>query len=336
MKAYQLKASHEPLVPVDLPDLTPGPTDVVVDLRCAALNHRDVWIQKGVYHTMSFPVIPGADGAGVVSSLGEEVDPRWLNKEVIINPGVGWGSSDARADPDFAPLGTPRDGTFAEQIVIPVTQLVDKPNFLTWEEAAALPIGGVTAYRSLFSRAKLQAGENVLITGIGGGVAQFAILFAKAAGARVLGTSSSTEKMEMAKELGVETVVNYRDEGWEKKLKDAVPEGFDVVFDSAVGPDFQKLINISAPGARIVFFGVTAGKITSIDMQAVYRDQLSILGTKSGSPRDFQAMIDFVTKHQIRPIIDRVMPISQINEAYDIVDQGKQFGKIVFQIGETS
>lgn len=332
MKAYQLKASHEPIVPVDLPDLTPGPMEVVVDLRCAALNHRDVWIQKGVYHTMRFPVVPGADGAGVVSRLGDEVDPRWRNREVIINPGVGWGQSDALADPDFAPLGTPRDGTFAEQIVIPAEQLVDKPDFLSWEEAAALPIGGVTAYRALFSRAALQAGETVLITGIGGGVAQFAILFAKAAGARVLGTSSSAEKSEMAKGLGVEAVLNYRDAGWETQLKDIVPEGFNVVFDSAVGPDFQKLVDISAPGARIVFFGVTAGRTTSIDMQAVYRDQLSILGTKSGSPRDFQAMIDFVTEHRIRPVIDRVMPISEINEGYDIVDQGKQFGKIVFRI----
>jgi zinc-binding alcohol dehydrogenase/oxidoreductase len=334
MKAYQLAASNEPLVLVDLPDRKPEPTEVVVKLRCAALNHRDVWIQKGVYHTMKFPVITGADGAGVVSVVGSEVDQNWLHKEVIINPGVGWGSSEFKADPAFAPLGTPRDGTFADQIVIPAAQLVHKPAFLSWEEAAALPIGGVTAYRALFSRANLQANENLLITGIGGGVAQFAILFAKAVGARVLGTSSSEEKMRQAKDLGVELLANYREKDWADQLQKAVPVGFDIVFDSAVGPDFQKIIDLCAPGGRIVFFGVTAGRLATIDMQTVYRQQLTILGTKSGSPRDFQAMVDFVEKHKIKPVIDRVMPISEINQAFSLVDQGKQFGKIVFKISQ--
>lgn len=332
MKAYQLKASNEPLVLVNLPERQPGVGEVVVDLRCAALNHRDVWIQKGVYHTMKFPIIPGADGAGVVSAIGAGVDKSWLNKEVIVNPGVGWGDSEAKANPEFAPLGTPRDGTFAEQIVIPANQLVDKPDFLSWEEAAALPIGGVTAYRALFVRGNLQARENLLITGIGGGVAQFAILFAKAVGARILGTSSSEEKMRQAKDLGVEVIANYREKDWAEKLRLEVPDGFDIVFDSAVGPDFQKLVELSAPGGRIVFFGITAGRHATIDMQTVYRQQLSILGTKSGSPRDFKAMVNFVEKHKIKPLIDRVMPISEINHGYSIVDQGKQFGKIVFKI----
>ncbi|MES2185097.1 MAG: zinc-binding dehydrogenase [Pseudomonadota bacterium] len=332
MKAYLLSAAHQLLVLTDMPDEPPGPGDATVDLRCAALNHRDVWIQKGTYHVMRYPVVPGADGAGVVSAIGAGVDKAWLGREVIINPGLSWGDSEAWARPDFFPLGMPRNGTFAQRITIPAVQLVDKPAHLSWEEAAALPLSGVTAFRAVCSRAMIARGERVLITGIGGGVALFAMQFALAVGARVFATSSSQEKMRRVKEMGVEGTANYRDADWPEQLTALAPEGFDVIMDSAVGPSFQRLIDLASPGGRIVFPGITAGGDTTLDMRPIYRRQLSILGTKMGSPRDFQAMVDLVARHRIKPIVDRVMPITDINEAYALVDRGEQFGKVVMTV----
>lgn len=329
MKAYLLRDANQPLVLTDIPDQPPAAGEASVELRCAALNHRDVWIQKGTYHVLKYPVVPGADGAGVVTSVGAGVDPGWVGREVIINPGLSWGDSEARARPDFYPLGTPRDGTFAERITVPAIQLAEKPPHLDWEHAAALPLSGVTGFRALSSRAGCQPGERVLITGIGGGVALYAMQFALAIGAEVYATSSSEEKMQRVRDMGVTGTANYRDADWAEQLREQVPDGFDVIVDSAVGPGFQKLIELAAPGGRIAFLGFTAGGDIQMDVRPIYRKQVSILGTKMGSPRDFEAMVRLVREKSIRPVVDRVMPIASINEAYAVVDRGEQFGKVV-------
>ncbi|MEO9230729.1 MAG: zinc-binding dehydrogenase [Devosia sp.] len=316
---------------VDLPAEPAGPGEATVQLRCAALNHRDVWIQQGTYHVLRYPVVPGADGSGVVIAVGEGVDESLLGREVIINPGLSWGPSESWARPDFYPLGTPRNGTFAQRITVPSMQLVNKPAHLDWAHAAALPLSGVTAFRAIAARARLQPDERVLITGIGGGVALFAMQFALAIGAQVYATTSSLEKAKRVREMGVAGTANYRDDDWAKRLREQVPEGFDVILDSAVGPGFQQLIELAAPGGRIAFLGFTAGGDIQMDMRPIYRKQLSILGTKMGSPRDFEAMVGLVTQHKIKPIVDRVMPMSRINEAYGIVNRGEQFGKLVLQ-----
>ncbi|MEX0730253.1 MAG: zinc-binding dehydrogenase [Aquisalimonadaceae bacterium] len=330
MKAYLLEDANQPLVLTDIPDQPPAAGEATVELRCAALNHRDVWIQKGIYHVLKYPVVPGADGAGVVTAVGEGVDRALMGREVVINPGLSWGDSEARAGSDFYPLGTPRNGTFAERITVPAIQLVDKPAHLDWAHAAALPLSGVTAYRAVASRAGCQPGERVLITGIGGGVAQFAMQFALALGGEVYATSGSEEKAKHVCEMGVKGTANYRDDDWATQLREQVPDGFDVIVDSAVGSGFQQLIELAAPGGRIAFLGFTAGGDVELDVRPIYRKQLSILGTKMGSPRDFEAMVRLVEQKSIRPIVDRVMPISAINEAYGVVDRGEQFGKIVF------
>ncbi|MCB1476675.1 MAG: zinc-binding dehydrogenase [Rhodobiaceae bacterium] len=329
MKAYLLNDKDQPLVLTEVPDEPPAAGDVTVELRAAALNHRDVWIQQGNYHVLRYPVVPGADGAGVVTAVGEGVDAGLIGREVIINPGLSWGDSDVWAGPDFFPLGTPRNGTFAEKITIPAIQLANRPAHLDWEHAAALPLSGLTAFRAVASRARLKAGEKVLITGIGGGVALYAMQFALALGGEVYATSSSDDKAARVREIGVKGTANYRQDGWAHNLREQVPGGFDVIIDSAVGPGFQNLIELAAPGGRIAFLGFTAGGDIQMDVRPVYRKQVSILGTKMGSPRDFDAMVKLVNDKKIVPIVDRVMPMSQINEAYAIVDRGQQFGKIV-------
>lgn len=329
MKALLLRGPGEPLVCVDRPDTPPLPGEATVSPRCAALNHRDVWIQKGTYHVLKYPVVPGADGAGVVTAVGSNVDSALIGREVIINPGLSWGDSEDMARPDFFPLGSPRDGTFAESINVPATQLREKPAHLDWVHAAALPLSGVTAFRAVSSRARTQAGERVLITGVGGGVALFAMQFALALGARVYATSGSDEKALRVRGMGVSGTANYRDPNWPAVLREQVPEGFDVIIDSAVGPGFQHLLELAAPGGRIAFLGFTAGADVALDVRPVYRKQLSILGTKMGSPRDFEAMVRLVESKGIRPIVDRTLPLSRANEAYRIVDRGEQFGKVV-------
>jgi NADPH:quinone reductase-like Zn-dependent oxidoreductase len=329
MKALLQRGPDEPLVWVDKPDLPPGPGEATVSLRCAALNHRDVWIQKGTYHASKYPVVPGSDGAGIVSAVGDGVDAALVGHEVIINPGLSWGDSEHWARSDFHSLGSPGDGTFAERINVPAGQLVARPRHLDWASAAALPLAGVTAFRAVSSRAQVKKGERVLITGIGGGVALFAMQFALALGAEVYATSGSDDKARRVRAMGVSGTANYRDPNWAAILRKQVPQGFDAIIDSAVGPGFQRLLELAAPGGRVAFLGFTAGGDVTLDVIPIFRKQLSILGTKMGSPRDFEAMVRLVESAAIQPIVDRVLPLSRANEAYAIVDRGEQFGKVV-------
>ena len=187
-----------------VPDPVPGPGEVLVELRTAALNRRDLLVCKGTY-PFPLPLVPGSDGAGIRRDTGEEV---------VINPALDWGDREAAFGPDFQILGGPRDGTYAELVVVPETNCSPKPARLSWEEAAALPLAGLTAFRALFSRGGLRAGETVLVLGAGSGVSTFAVQLAAQAGARVLVTSSSDEKIERSRALGAEAGVNYSTDDW--------------------------------------------------------------------------------------------------------------------------
>ncbi len=331
MKTSILKAPRQPIVIEDVPAPVPAPGEAIVTLQCAALNHRDVWLQHGTYHVTRYPVVPGADGAGIVTAVGEGVDPGWLGREVVINPGLDWGDEEHRALPEFYPLGTPRDGTFAEQIAVPAVQLFAKPPHLDWAQAAALPLSGVTGWRALMARGDLHPGETVLVTGVGGGVALFVLQYAAAAGARVFVTSGSTDKLERARAMGAAGGVCYRDPDWWKTLQ-AQAGSFDVIVDSAGGRDFGQLVELAAPGGRLCVLGATVDSVVTLDLRSLWRKQVSLLGTKMGSPRDFANMLLFVERHRLVPVVDRVLPFPDIATAYGIVDRGEQFGKVVLRM----
>ena len=244
IRAVRLAAAHR-LEVVDVPAPQPAEGEAVVALRASALNHRDVWIKAGAYAGLSWPIIPGSDGAGIVVAVGSPSDKQWLGREVIINPSFGWGQQASAQGADFTILGHPRAGTHAGQIAVPVGQLAARPAHLDWPQAAALPLAGLTAYRALFSRARLQPGERVLITGIGGGVAIFALQFAVAAGAEVWVTSSSAEKITRAVSLGAKGGFNYTATDWIQQA--AGIGGFHVVVDSAGGDGFEALIDLAVP-----------------------------------------------------------------------------------------
>ena len=332
MKALVLDAANQPLQLRDVPDLTPGSGEAVIQLKAAALNHRDLWIQKGQYAGLKFPIILGSDGCGTVIGCGEGVDHAWQGQEVIINPGLEWGERKQVQSGKFRILGLPDDGTFAEQVCVPASALVAKPAHLDVQHAAALPLAGLTAYRALCVRGSLQPGERVLVTGVGGGGALYALQYAVAAGAQVFVTSGSDDKLQRAAELGAKGGVNYRTEDWDKMLKSQASGGFDLIIDSAGGDGFPKLIDLAAPGGRIVFFGATRGNPAGFDMRKVFWKQLSILGTTMGSPEDFAAMIRFVEEKKVTPLADHVFPLAEGNAALGAMESAEQFGKIVLTI----
>ncbi|MDQ3015245.1 MAG: zinc-binding dehydrogenase [Bacteroidota bacterium] len=297
--------------------------DVYVRLRIAALNKRDYWITQGKYPGLVFPLVPGSDGAGIVDG-----------REVIINPGFNWGENRVHFSPGFKILGMPDNGTLAEMTKVPEQNLYDKPSHLSWSEAAALPVAGVTAYRSMFTRGRAGKGERILITGIGGGVATMALLFAKTIGMDVWVTSSSEDKIEKAIHYGASGGVNYTAPDWDQQLVKKVGGRFDIVIDGSGGSTFSKMISLMNPTGRMVIYGGTAGLMQDISPQRIFWKQLDILGSSMGSPEDFEDMLAFVNLHQIRPIVSHTFPLDKANEALEVVAKGEQFGKVCIDIND--
>lgn len=320
MKALVLNALHQGLDYQEMPAPHAGKQDGLVHLRAAALNHRDLFITQGLYAGIKFPTILGSDGAG-----------EYRGKAVVIDPSLDWGGDPKAQGRGFRVLGLPDDGTFATQIAIPRSNIHPKPQHLDWEQAAALPLAGVTAWRVLFTRCQIKAGERVLITGIGGGVALMVLQLAIAAGAEVFVSSGSDEKIAKAVSLGAKGGANYRLPDWDKTLKKDAG-GFDVVIDSAGGDGFGALLGLCNPGARIGVYGGTQGKINGLSPQPLFWKQVSILGSTMGTRLDFRRMLAFVSKHEIVPVIDSVFALSDGNEALKKMEKGDQFGKIVLRI----
>jgi zinc-binding alcohol dehydrogenase/oxidoreductase len=313
------------------PDPHPGPGEAVVRLRAAALNHRDVWIRKGQYAGIKLPIILGSDGAGQVVAVGPGVDVSWIGRDVVIDPSLNWGT-DARAqDSSFHILGLPVDGTYAEMVLVPAANLHPKPAPLSWEEAAAVPLASVTAYRALVTRAHIQPGETVLITGIGGGVAATALVIAARLGAKVWVTSGHEAKLKAARTHGAEGGVNHRKDDWAKTLVAEIGHRPDVVIDSAGGDTFNKALDVLKPGGRLVTYGSTLGAADRVEIRRIFWKQLNVLGSTMGPPSDFAAMLKLY-EGGLRPVIDKVFPLEQAPDAHVRMEAGDQFGKIVLKI----
>ncbi len=298
------------------PDPEPDSGEVIVELRTAALNRRDLLVCRGTY-PFPLPLIPGSDGAGVRRDTGEEV---------VIYPSLDWGDREEAFGPDHQILGGPRDGTYAELVAVPEANVFPKPGRLTWEEAAALPLAGLTAYRALFSRGGLRAGETVLVLGAGSGVSTFAVQLAAQAGARVLVTSSSDEKIERSRALGAEGGVNYVTEDWVAAVKEL--GGADLVIDS-VGSTWPQSLDCLRPGGRVVVFGATGGTEATLQVRPVYFGQWSLLGTMMGSPSDFAGLLAALERGSWAPVVDSTRPLADAAAALEALESGAHFGKLV-------
>ncbi len=299
-----------------MPDPEPREGEVLVELRAASLNHLDVWIRKGL-PSVPKPRILGADGAGVIAGTGERV---------VINPGI----YDEQGKMHI--VGETMDGTNAELIAIPRGYVYPIPGDLSFEEAAAFPLVFETAYRMLVSRARLQAGEWVLVWGIGGGVASAALAIAKALGAHVIATSSSDEKLARATELGADATVNHATGDVVATVKEVTGGGAHVVVDDVGEATWKRTLDAARPEGRIVVCGATTGPNPPAALHRVWWKQLSILGSTMGTPEDFQGVCDLIAAGRLRPLVDQVFPLAEARTAHERLEAGEQLGKIVLQI----
>ena len=302
----------------------PAPNEVMaeIEVKAVALNRRDYYITQGLYPGVEFPVVLGSDVSGI-----------YKNEDVIVNPNIDWGANEAVQSDAYHILGMPSWGGMAQYVQVAKDRIHPKPAHLSLEEASALPLAGLTAFRAIKTKGNCKAGEKVLINGIGGGVATFAFQFALAMGAEVYVTSGSDEKLNKALEMGAKGTANYKTENWHKQLaKDS--GGFDLIIDSAGGKGFANLAKLCRPAARIVFYGGTRGKIEGLSPQILFWRQVTVMGTTMGSDKDFEDMLAFVNTHKIKPVIDSVFDWKESDHAFEILKASSQMGKVVLRVGE--
>ncbi len=310
----RLERRTDPLVPAGW---------ALVELRAAALNWHDCLVRKGRYD-VPLPRVLGADGAGLRRGTGEEV---------VILPSLRWGEDERSPAPDWEILGDYTDGTYAELVAVPEENVFPKPRGWSWSDAAALPLAGLTAHRALFARGGLERDETVLILGAGGGVATIAISLAHSAGARVLVTTSSAEKLVHARSLGAQDGVLYSESDWPEAIRELTGgAGVDLVIDS-VGSTWPEALRTLSGGGRLVAFGATGSSSTQIDVGRVYFGQHTILGTTMGSPRDFAALLRAIRDApRWRPVVDRVLSLDRAAEAHAAMERREHTGKLVLSI----
>ncbi|KAL4760144.1 zinc-dependent alcohol dehydrogenase family protein [Aspergillus foveolatus] len=344
---------YYPLALKTLPQPTPKGTELLVKLSAAALNHRDVFLRQHLYPGLTFDVPMGADGVGTVVGAGPDVKfpERWQGKRVIFNPGIGWKDSlEGPEDPTgYKIMGGTKfydKGTLQDYITIDESEVEEAPEHLSDAEAAALPLAGLTGWRALVVKAgerNTGKGAAVLITGIGGGVALISLLFAVARGADVYVTSSSEEKIRKSIELGAKGGVNYKEDGWEKKLLGLLPKGkknFDAVIDGAGGNSVEKSVKLLKAGGVLSIYGMTVSPVMPFLMQAVLKN-IDVRGSTMGSRKEFKDMVEFVKTHKVRPVVSRVVQaelsdVAALDGLFQDMKDSKQFGKLVIEFGKSS
>ncbi|BCJ86695.1 zinc-binding dehydrogenase [Effusibacillus dendaii] len=312
----------------EMPDILPKAGEVRVKLKTAGLNHRDLFVLNR-HKPTDPPLIIGSDGAGVIDAVGEGVQNVQVGDEVVINPGIGWKEKSDAPPEGFEILGLPDHGTFAEQVVVPADNVVQKPQYLDWEEAGVFSLAALTAYRALFTRGRLRAGMTVLIPGIGSGVATFLLQFAKAAKATVYVTSRSQEKCKRALELGADKAIDSN-EDWNQALGG---EKVDLVIESIGAATFNKSLDQLRPGGTVVTFGASAGDDIQINIRKFFYGQYNLLGSTMGSAEEYKEMLQFMEAHQIKPVLDQMYPLNQFKQAFNRMEEAAQFGKVGFFMG---
>lgn len=328
LKIDELKKNSIHLIEINKPQLTDN--QVLIKIKAMALNRRDQWIRMGMYPKIQESVL-GSDACGIVEEVFNPKDEHWLGKPVLINPNNNWGEDPRHQSSAYHILGMPTNGTFAEYLAIDANRLHEKPEHLTFEEAAALPLGGLTAYRAVFTHGEVQKNDKVLISGVGGGVAQFAFQFAKAAGAKVAVSSGEDKKLAKTESLGADFGVNYKNEGWQKQIAKKMGE-LNLIIDSAGGEQFSTLIKLLGRSGKLVFYGATLGLPPKIDLYRIFFNQIRIQGTTMGNDTEFVEMLNFVSKHKIVPIIDSVCPFSEIIQSFNKMQNSQHFGKLVITV----
>ncbi|MBI4544667.1 MAG: alcohol dehydrogenase catalytic domain-containing protein [Gemmatimonadetes bacterium] len=323
----------------DVPRPAPGPGEVLVEVRAAALNHLDLWVRRGLPIQPVMPHIGGSDIAGVVVELGPGVGGVEVGERVVVNPSLWCGRCEwcLRGEhsqcAEFAVLGEHTQGGFAEYVTVPASNLYRVPADYPFEQAAAAPLVFLTAWRGLITRAGLRAGQDVLITGASGGVATAAVQIARLAGARVFAVTTG-EHVARVRELGAHivydrTAADYSREVW----RDTGKRGVDVVFDSVGQAMWPQNLRALARGGRLVTYGATTGSAGETDLRLVFWKQLQVVGTTMGNRTEFETVMALVLRGELRPVVDVIWPLERAREAHERLERGEQFGKIVLSPG---
>jgi NADPH:quinone reductase-like Zn-dependent oxidoreductase len=305
----------------DVPDPVPGKGQVLIELRAASLNHLDVWIRKGL-PSVPKPRILGADGAGIVVS-GDGFSP---GERVVINPGLDHGNG------RITVIGEHTDGTHAELIAVPHSQVYRLPDELDFDAAAAFPLVFETAHRMLATKANVEEGEWVLVWGIGGGVATATLAIAKALGALVIVTSSSDEKLERALKLGADAAFNHDRDDVPAAVKELTEGGAHIVVDSVGEATWKRSLDSARAGGRICVCGATTGPNPPANLHRIWWKQLTVYGSTMGTREDFEAVLDLVTSGRATPVVDEVFPLADVAAAHGRLEHGEQLGKIILRI----
>ncbi len=321
----------------------PGPGEVRVRLKAAALNHLDLWVRKGVPgHRFPLPMIPGCDGAGIVEAIGDGVDHDQLDRQVTLAPGLSCGkcrrcsAGDDNLCEHYGILGETRNGTCAEAIVVPQEQLLPRPTGISWEEAAAFPLSALTA-SSMLEKARLRADETLLVIAGASGVGSMAIQMGAKLGARVIATGSSKAKRQLATDLGAHEVIDSTDSHWWKSLRGLTAgQGPDVIFENVGKDTWEGSTRSLARGGRIVTCGATSGSAVEIELKRIFFKNQQIIGSTMGRRSELPGLIDQQQRGVLRPILDSTFTLEQLPEAHHRLESRQSIGKIAIRISTES
>jgi NADPH:quinone reductase-like Zn-dependent oxidoreductase len=342
MKAIVFQEHGEPevLQYTDAPDPVVRAHEVLVRVKACALNHLDIWVRRGIPGVpFPLPHIPGSDVAGEIAAIGADVSTVKVGQKVVLAPGVSCekcaacvSGQDNRCR-QFTNLGYMIDGGCAEFVRAPEVNCLPYPENLSFEEAASIPLVFQTAWHMLVTRAELQPGEDVLILGAGSGVGSAAIQVAKFFGARIIATAGSEEKLQKAKELGADQLINHKTQ----KIRDEVrritgKRGVDVVFEHVGTATWDESIASLAPSGRLVTCGATTGYDAKIDLRFLFSRQLSLLGSYMGTKSELQTVMKLVAAGRLKPVVDRVFPLAEAAAAHAYLESSSQFGKVVLKV----
>jgi NADPH:quinone reductase-like Zn-dependent oxidoreductase len=324
----------------DVPDVQPGSGEALVQVKAVALNRLDLWVRQGWPGlNLPKPHIGGSDVAGIVVGYGQGASGPPIGTRVVIDPGVVTGEDEwtrrgeESVSQHYHILGETVRGGCAEYATVPARNLLAIPFGFDFARAAAPILVGLTAWRMLVKRAELKAGESVAIVGAGGGVNSIAIQIAKHIGATVYAVTSTPEKMRKARELGADHVINYREEEWSKTVYQLTDKrGADVIVDNVGQATLNSSMRAVARGGRVVIVGNTSGPKAEIDVRLIFGKQISLIGSTMGSHQDFLDVMELVWAGKLKPVVDRLMPLSEGRTAHEVLAAGQQFGKIVLQI----
>ena len=320
-----------------MPTPRPGTGRVLIRVEASSLNHLDLWMRRGLPIEIPMPHIGGSDIAGTVDELGPGVPRAWLGKRVVVDPSLAYDwyrmarLANAQAWP-FRIIGEHTQGGFAEYARAPAANLVEIPEGVASEVAAAAALVGVTAWRGLMSRGRLRVGERVLITGASGGVSTMAVQYAKVAGAEVFAVTSSEENVRRVRELGADHVFDRTACDWPREVYRATGKlGVDLCLDSVGEAIWPGLMRSLAVGGRLVSFGATTGAKATIDLRLLFWRQLSIMGSTMGTPAEFRQAMQLVFDGRVTPPVHSVLPLDEVRKSHELLEAGGVFGKIVLQ-----